>query len=242
MDPVRKKVLLDLFASPSTVLPIAGGLTLLIGSWAAGGNAPATFAGVAGVLTGLGMFASRIVLGLEDITHRAYDYVVDNERHEEEERLTRLQQRLLADGDPRTDSCLAELRSLQDLLQSKVNRGELGPASSEVLDRVKDLYRTCIHQLGQSVDLWDAAGKLNGTARRSVLQQRDQIVREVTDSIAELGRMVDQFLQARIQQNRTDLKRLRGELESAIDVARRAEQRTAEWEREARNLSEPDRE
>jgi hypothetical protein len=240
MDPVRKKVLLDLFAAPSTVIPLASGLTLLIGSWAVGGNNPATFAGVAGVLAGLGMFASRLVLGLEAITHRAYDYVVDHQRQEENQQLALLQQRLLADDDPRTDNCLHELRSLHEILRAKVDRGELGRASTDVLDRVSDLYRTCIHQLRQSVDLRDAAKQLSGSARRSVLQQRDQIVREVTSSIAELGQLLERFLASSTERNRDELRRLRSELESAIDVARRAEHRTAQWEREARNLSRLD--
>ena len=73
-----------------------------------------------------------------------------------------------------------------------------------------------------------------------MLQQRDQIVREVSASIAELGKLVDRFLASKAERHRDELRRLRSELESAIDVARRAEHRTAEWEREARNLSRLD--
>ena len=51
---VRKKVLLDLFASPGTLLPVVGGFSSLILSWAAGGVSLLNFLGIAGILGGLG--------------------------------------------------------------------------------------------------------------------------------------------------------------------------------------------
>ena len=77
---MKRKILLDIFASPGTVLPIAGGITALLASWAVGGQSALNFAGVVGILGGFGIFASRLILGLEKITRDAYDHVMDNRK------------------------------------------------------------------------------------------------------------------------------------------------------------------
>ena len=74
MDDVRRKVLLDIFAAPGVLLPLAGGLTALIASWAVGGNPALNFGGIAGILGGVGIMASRLILKLDRITQEAYDY------------------------------------------------------------------------------------------------------------------------------------------------------------------------
>ena len=61
MDDVKKKVLLDLFVSPWTVLPLAGGLSVWMLSWAAEGSAFLNVAGLAGVIAILAMRRLRRV-------------------------------------------------------------------------------------------------------------------------------------------------------------------------------------
>ena len=62
--------MLDLFASPGTLIPIVAGLSSLLYAWAVGGDPTAGAIGIVGVLGGAGHFASRLVLGLEDMTQR----------------------------------------------------------------------------------------------------------------------------------------------------------------------------
>jgi hypothetical protein len=65
MDPVKRKIYLDLFAAPVTLVPLVGGLTALMAAWALGGHGLLTFLGISSVLAGIGMFASRLIFGLE---------------------------------------------------------------------------------------------------------------------------------------------------------------------------------
>ena len=80
MDEVKRKVYLDLFASPMTLLPFVGGATALLGSWAIGGVSLLTFGGIAGMVIGAGVFASRLIFGLDKLTERAYQYSQDQQQ------------------------------------------------------------------------------------------------------------------------------------------------------------------
>ena len=120
-DAVRRKVWLDIFAAPTTLFPVVGGLTALMASWAIGGNSTLNIAGIAGVLGGIGILASRLILGLDKLTQDAYDYFVDRQRAEQEHSLEELDDKLVKDRDSRTQNCLRELRHLYSRLKTKVD-------------------------------------------------------------------------------------------------------------------------
>lgn len=232
MDNVRRKVLLDIFASPGTLIPIAGGVTALLASWAIGGDATMlNFAGVAGILGGVGVFASRLILGLEKITHDAYDHVMQQQRESQEAAIEHLHQRLVADNDPRTQACLEDLRELYTRLNEKVEKGGVTPAAFGVIEGVDKLFHSCINQLGHAADLWETARSLNGPARQSLLRQRDEVVTEVFDAVVHIGETVERFHAMLLDENRSQLNHLRRELDESMRVAREVERRTEQMTR-----------
>lgn len=230
MDEVKKKVYLDVFASPGTLLPIAGGLTAWIASWAIGGNAAMNFAGVAGVLTGVGVLATRLILQLDKITQKAYEHTLEKQRHEQEAALEHLRERLVRDRDPRTQNCLEELRLLYARLKEKVDKGHVNAAAFGVIEGVDRIFHTCIAQLEHSVELWETAKQMRGSARDELLQQREQLVLEICETVDHLGKSVEKFHAVTTNKNRSELARLRSELDQSMqvarDVARRTEQLT----------------
>ena len=60
MDPVKRKVISELFLAPSVLLPIVGGISAGLLSWAMGGIGLLTLAAAAGILGGLGWMMTRI--------------------------------------------------------------------------------------------------------------------------------------------------------------------------------------
>jgi len=237
MDEIKRKVYLDIFASPGTLLPVAAGLTALIGSWAVDGNAILNFAGVAGLLTGLGVLATRLILGLDQITQRAYEHVVDRQRRQQEDSLERLHTRLLTDEDPRTQTCLQELRHVYGRLQEQVAQGRVNAAAYSVIEGVDQIFQTTVAQLEHSVELWETAKTMRGSARQKVLQQRDDIVREICLTVDHVGQTMQRFEEMTTHKNRSELARLREELDQSIQVARQVERRTDELTRTP--LSDP---
>ncbi|MEM7312331.1 MAG: hypothetical protein AAF497_04185 [Planctomycetota bacterium] len=229
MDDVKRKVLLDLFASPMTLLPVVVGATALLGSWAINGGQPMlTFAGIAGILTGVGVFASRMIFGLDQLTNQAYEYVLEKQQAGQLESLEKLKQKLQKDNDPRTESLLTQLRALYDSIKSDVKEGKISLAAHDVLDGVDNMFHVCVDYLGRSFDLWQTSQKMKGVAREQVLAQREELIEEVAQSCQYLEETINQLNAATTKRNKSDLARMREELDETIRVARRAEERTNE--------------
>lgn len=227
----RKKILLDLFAAPSTLLPLVGGLVLLVGGWAMGAGPAATLLGIVGTVAGLGMAAGRLIFRLEAITNRAYDYVRDQERKTQEKALNKLDHKLLRDRDPRTRSALRQVRHLYASLVDDVKAGKITLNTQDILQKVEDLFQACVAQLERSYQLWLTARTLPANARDPMLQEREHVVQEVVRSVEHLDRTIEQLRGFTGQTEEQELGRMRDELDEAIEVARRTEQRLASWDK-----------
>ena len=72
--------------------------------------------------------------------------------------------------------------------------------------------------------------------RNVSLQTREQLIQEVTGSIENLGRTLDYFQLARVEEELPEehLAEVRRELEQGLEVARNVQQRRDELERELR--------
>jgi hypothetical protein len=226
MDEVRQKVLLDLFASPLTLLPVVGGLTALLASWAMGGNAPLAFAGFVGILGGIGMFATRMVFGLEQLTRRAYDYALEQRQKNQQSMLLELDRKLQKDHDPRTQTLLRQLWHLYQGLQKDIQEGKITVAAHHVLESVDQMFAVCIRHLRESYDLWKRSERISGQARQNTLTQREELIHEVQQSVEHLEQTLDKLRTVATRRNKSELARLRAELDETIEVARRTEKRT----------------
>jgi hypothetical protein len=229
---VRKKVLLDLFASPGTLLPVVGGLTALLGTWAFNLGAWPGFLGVVGILAGLGVSATKLIFGLEKITNDAYEYVHAEEVKKQEKRLDDLDRKLVTDRDPRTQESLRRLRELHRDFTEDLEKGRIARSSHDVLKIIEELVNKCVAQLERSYQLWHTARGNSGSVREHLLQEREQVILEVVESVHHVERTVGQFRTFAAKDSDDDLGRLREELDEAIEVARRAEERVAQWNKE----------
>ena len=227
MDDVKKKVLLDLFASPWTVLPVVGGLTALMVSWAAGGSALLNTLGLVGILGGVGLLATRLIFGLERITNQAYEYLHQKQRQQQEQALDALDKKLKKDKDSRTQNSLRQLRHLYSSFQKDIDDGKLVRGAHEILDTVERLFEASVGQLRRSYELWTTARKLSGQPREDVLDERETVIQEVVDTVEHLSKTIQEFHTYASKRNDANLARLRSELDETMKVARRTEDRIA---------------
>lgn len=224
MDSLKKKVLLDLFVSPWTVVPIVGGLSAFLLSWGLDGVTALNLAGLVGVMAGAGIQATRLIFGLEDITADAEKYLREQEAAEETAELDALERRLRKDGDPRTEKCLHNLRVMRAALRSDAEEDGSPPVLA-MKSKVEELYEESVGQLERSFDLWFRARQLPKKAAGPLLEKRRAAVDEVVETINHLAKTIADYHQSRVKKREGGLARLREELDQTVEMARRAEER-----------------
>lgn len=227
MDPVRKKVLWDLVLSPLTILPVVVGVGAALWSAAMGGPTWLSVAAGASTLGGLGILGLRSVFSTEGLTTEAYAELHAEQRGQQKKKLDRLRSRLRSDKDPRTQTYLRDLRGLFESFLEDVDDGTLSRSAGIVLDDVDKLFRAAVKHLEHSYDLWKTASRLSGDAEEKLMSEREQVIQEVKETIEHLSTSIEQFHAFRVDENETELEKLRNELDQTMEVARRAEERVA---------------
>lgn len=238
MDDVKRKVMLDLFASPGALIPVVVGLSSLMVSWALGGDPTANAIGIVGVLGGVGYFASRLVLGLEGMTQRAYQAKLDRLQQEQRQQLDELERRLSGDRDQRTEICLRELRSLYETFQTSCATGKIAAGHRQVVDQVEQIFHASVQQLQRSLELYEIGQKLSGESKVDILAERERVIQEVIETRSHLSTTIERFQTFALRREQSELSRLREELDETLSVAKRTEDRIATIGRETKTYNE----
>ena len=224
MQDVNKKVLLDLFAAPSTVLPAAFGITGLLAGWALS-SATIAMIGILGVVAGVGMLATRLIFGLDKITNRAYQTLVEKEEERIHADLDALDQDLTKDGDPRTQESLRELRQLYDEFHKDIRDGKTSGPTGHVVEKVEQVFQACIEQLKRSYEMYTSSHSMLRRARQLREDERDEVIMEVRKTVTHLGKVINEFHSMQKGKGTSNLQSLRKELETTMKVAKDTESR-----------------
>ncbi len=228
MDPVKRKVISELFFAPSVVLPIVGGISAGLLSWGAGGIGLLTGAAIVGVLGGVGWMLTRMVFKIEDITEQALQVDLDRRLQAENEQLDALARRLQTDRDHRTQDYLTLIRSLRRDFESVAHQPGLQFRSAQVREKVSQVFVAVVEQLQQSYRLWELAEKVRGKSRDGILADRERVLQEVDATINQLRSTCEQFEQLTRTESKGGLAAMREELETTMRVAKRTEERMRE--------------
>jgi hypothetical protein len=225
-----------MLSSPWTLLPTLGGITAMAAGWGAD-SGTMVFAGLAALLAGLGVQFTRLMFGAPTAMQRA---VADMQKESQEatrRRLDDLDRRLLADRDPRTETYLRELRALVDAFRTTPGWTERLTATStfDIVSGVEELFAECVRSLEKTLELWHAAAKLpSDTARRPLLDRREQLIEEVRKSVDHISRILASVQSLDRQDASTaEMTRLREELENSLAVAKRVDEMMKTWRVEA---------
>jgi paraquat-inducible protein B len=230
VDPVKRKVISELFFAPSVVLPIVGGISAGMLSWAIGGNNSLTMAAAAGILGGLGWMMTRIIFKIEAITEDAMRFEQEQAIKAENKQLDELEQLLIGDGDDRTQDYLTLLRSVRQDFQETASQPGVQMRSARVREQVNTIFHATVDQLRHSYKLWQLSRSLNGDARRKVMESRENVMKEIGTTVDRLHNTVLQFRELIREDKKVDLASMREELEATMRVARRTEEKMREIE------------
>lgn len=230
VDAVKRKVISELFLAPSVVLPIVGGISAGLLSWASAGNMYLSAAAVAGVLGGVGWMLTRMVFKVEDITQAAMQAQLDKELREENEELDRLAAKLRTDRDHRTQDYLTLLRSLRSDFEKEAAERGSEFRSAQVREQVGQVLHAAADQLEQSFRWWDLAQKVSGEQQRKLLDERERVLAEIDATTDRVRQAVEEFRRLSRADKNFDLVALREELDATMRVAKRTEERMRDLE------------
>ena len=228
MEALRKRILREIFIAPSVVLPVVGGASAWLLSWAGGGNDWLNLAGLVGVLGGVGWFATRFIFQLDGISEKAMQDLAEEALQKEEKHLNELQKRLANDRDPRTEQYLILLRENRTDLERIARTPGIELRSLEIVKQARQLFWAASDQLDQSMKMYELAQKLNGAEKQGVLAQRERCLEEARESSEHLSDAIATFRQFADKTLERDMDTLQLELAESIRAAKRSEERMRE--------------
>ncbi|HIJ40588.1 MAG TPA: hypothetical protein HPP90_05860 [Deltaproteobacteria bacterium] len=237
----KKKYFLKLLSSPLTLFPFLAGVTDLAVLWAFSiPSGIGIFAGIACVLGAAGYFLTNLFTGNRSLAENVLESLQREAMAEREKALDELDARLSADGDPRTEACLRDLRTMAKAFEEgKSWSGVLNsPATIDILSGVDQLFKQCVFSLENTLDLSYTASRMTTVAARDpILARREGIIEEVAESIHKLGNVLAsiQLMGLDEASRESDLAGIRKELDQNLEVAGKVKQRMMALENEVRS-------
>jgi hypothetical protein len=210
------------------VLPIVGGLSSLLLSWAADGVGWLTIAGLAGVLGGVGWMATRAIFKTESITAETIEKLRGQEIAAEEARLDQLDRLMSQDKDDRDQDLLRTLRVQRAQFHQIASQPGVVIRSQEILSQFEELYRASVNNLYESYRLLMQSKPLGVNERRILLDERERLLKEIQVSVDFSFSALEQYRSFTKKTVGTDLSSLREELDESIKIAKRTEERLRE--------------
>lgn len=230
MDDLRKRIWNELFVAPSVVLPIVGGATAWLLSWAAGGIDWLNGLGLVGVIVGVGWFATRWIFQIDAITEKALRDQVADQLRREEATLEDLAKRLRENGEKEAFEYLSLLRINRADVERVAQQPGIQIRSLEIVRQARQLFWASIDQLEQASKLRQLANQLSGTDRQHILGQRERCLAEAKESVEHLRAAADTFRQFGDRSQERELDSLQKDLAESILAAKKSEERMRELE------------
>jgi hypothetical protein len=222
---IRKKVLVDIFAAPSSLFPIVLGSSLSLISWAGELSAYYFFGGFSGILIGFGLMATRLIFNIEGLTEKAFNEWKQQAEKEAENKLDELFIQLSETKSTKDEDLLREVRLLFNTYKENVISGKIAN-NLEISEKFLKLFNGCVQQLQESYDLWKSAKLFNGDLRKDTQKKRDVLLKDVNISVSLFAKTLCELLTIKNSRS-SDLSELRSELDGSIEIIKKTEERLA---------------
>lgn len=226
------RILKDLATRPLTFFPFVLGLSLMLMSTVT--DARMAFAGFVSLLVSAANFSAQLVSG--NVSRSVVEKLEHDLTRRRDRELDELQAKLSADGDPRTQDLLSDLRALvRGFHESGSWFDEVGVRMTfDLQSRVEELFNTAVKWLLRTLDLHELQKKVSSKAvREQFRQERERIIGDVSQATLKLGSTL-----AAVQRlgsasaDSPELNKLLRELDEEINIAMTVERRLQEGLRE----------
>ncbi len=104
--------------------------------------------------------------------------------------------------------------------------GKIDLKIKETFDKLFDL---CVDKMTLVRDLWWSHSSLTTELKKTNLEQREVIIKEVGNTIEKISQSFAEFLESNVDSSKCELSQLSQELEQSLKVAKRTNQRMSEF-------------
>jgi hypothetical protein len=230
MDSLRKRILLDLFAAPLTVIPTTIGASLIMMSGIFGGDT--AFYGIVGLLVGAGSLLTNFVFNLDKISQTASNKWLEEQQELKEQALNELDAKLVQTSDPHDEKILRNLRVIYSKFCVDLKNHESISIPVDMLSTIDKLFQSCILKIEQSLELWEMAQTVTGKIQTRIINNRKSILEEVEQSLLDLSETISGVWAIHRRTKNADLDRLRQQMKTQLQVAKTTEERMQELNQE----------
>lgn len=223
---------MKLLTRPSVLVPGLCGLgSLGLAAVVPGAGAFLGILGVSGLVIAAGMFVTGAVFDTQRIGKDTFDELQQAERQGEVNRLNRLAADLRSVAADGAITYVAKLKSHHQRLE-RGRRGEGFSIPDHIADMAEDLYERCVDALQRAVSLGKAMVEMSTDQVRQELGEKvATLLGEVDQGVHQLGLTLDRLQSAALLKDDTEeISRIREELDTGLQVARRVDQRMQELE------------
>ena len=229
---VRKRLLWKLATSPTTLTPLALGTTSYIIGLSEGSLIKFAFLGVALILSSIGMFITKLLFSGEKMAKDIVAKLEDEAQVARESELDKLYSNLSRDGDNRTQNLLHDLRTISKSFTEGRTLWSDNIESSvfmDIVSRIETLFEASVDSLRKTLELNEKIMNLRSKKGKQPLEKRrEKLVKDVEKSIGKISNTIVKMeeLEAKeLIKGSTELESICDELDKAIDVAEKVEER-----------------
>ena len=223
MNELRKRILLELFVTPVTMIPLALGFTCFALSYVFGGVL--AFLGFAAMALGFGALITNVVFNLKSISQRALKQWRSAEKQKQNQKLDSLDAKLRKTKETDDENHLRNLRELYQAFCDDTSAGRISEHTPpDMLSQIDEIFNACIHSLENSYELFKMAKRMRGDLKKGLQTQRMGMIDDVGESVSEMSRAINEVRSLKLKSKSDDLQRVRDSLSRSLRVCMNRDQ------------------
>lgn len=226
MSELKKRIFIDLISDPFILLPTTIGISLLFLAAILGKGIG--LLGLIGLLAGIGIFFSNLILNFDKLSEQALKQIREKEKSHQDANLDALDAKLIKTKGTDDQNALRSLRSLYDSFSDDLQNKRISSCVPlEMLNLVDEIFHACIQKLHRSYDIYQMAQKVNGKLQKDLQKQRSGVLNEVEQSIEKLTIAISEVRTLGMKAEQDTMQELRSRLEMQLEVAKATEESVA---------------
>lgn len=220
-------MLFELIANPETVIPLVGGLSLIILSEILGRTA--ALAGMTGFLFGIGVLATRFLFKLDEVANYAASQIKKEEKDLFMKELTNLclsaSKTKLQSPRNTTANRISEVSDkLNSVYEAFSNERDGVSNEPDIVLQTDEMFHVALSNMKKAIAMFVSSKKIAGNTKTKINKQIGKIVDEIDQSIDKMVEVTGELASIKINGTTGDLEQLRQTLSIQLAASKRVEE------------------